>query len=178
MPFRRAHANILFRLLCSVVKGPFLVPLLLAGQVQEDEVVDSKILEYCSIDKKEKKSLGELEQEFLQALQAFYYEGKAVMSNEEFDNLKEELMWEGSSVCHAKYRLKPPPLRSAEQKFLEASMAYVAGKPILSDEEYDNYMLIYIFFLWVYSDLAVDYLNVPAAVVALGLYSWHMFDTV
>ena len=31
-------------------------------------------------------------------LQAFYYEGKAIMSNEEFDNLKEELMWEGSSV--------------------------------------------------------------------------------
>ena len=43
--------------------------MLLAGQVQEDEVVDSKILPYCSIDKKEKKSLGELEQEFLQALQ-------------------------------------------------------------------------------------------------------------
>jgi len=31
-------------------------------------------------------------------LQSFYYEGKAIMSNEEFDNLKEELMWEGSSV--------------------------------------------------------------------------------
>lgn len=30
--------------------------------------------------------------------QAFYYEGKSIMSNEEFDNLKEELMWEGSSV--------------------------------------------------------------------------------
>ncbi|RRT74269.1 hypothetical protein B296_00021531, partial [Ensete ventricosum] len=29
---------------------------------------------------------------------AFYYEKKAIMSNEEFDNLKEELMWEGSSV--------------------------------------------------------------------------------
>lgn len=41
----------------------------LAGQVQEDDVVDSKILAYCSIDKKEKKTLGEMEQEFLQALQ-------------------------------------------------------------------------------------------------------------
>jgi hypothetical protein len=41
----------------------------LAGQVQEDEVVDSNVLQYCSIDKKEKKSLGEMEQEFLQALQ-------------------------------------------------------------------------------------------------------------
>lgn len=34
----------------------------------------------------------------LHLVQAFYYEGKAIMSNEEFDNLKEELMWEGSSV--------------------------------------------------------------------------------
>lgn len=30
--------------------------------------------------------------------QAFYFDQKAIMSNEEFDNLKEELMWEGSSV--------------------------------------------------------------------------------
>ncbi|XWS38446.1 hypothetical protein CRYUN_Cryun19dG0132200 [Craigia yunnanensis] len=152
------------------------------GQVEEDEVVDSKILPYCSIDKKEeKKSLGEMEQEFLQALQAFYYEGKAIMSNEEFDNLKEELMWEGSSVVM---------LSSDEQKFLEASMAYVSGKPILSDEEFDNLKLrlkmegseivvegprCSLRSRKVYSDLYVDYLkmlllNVPATVVALGLF--------
>lgn len=46
-----------------------LILLVFSGQVEGDEVVDSKILQYCSIDKKEKKSLGELEQEFLQALQ-------------------------------------------------------------------------------------------------------------
>ncbi|RLN39542.1 uncharacterized protein C2845_PM01G49360 [Panicum miliaceum] len=43
------------------------------GQVQEqeqEEVVDSNVLPYCSIDKKQKKTLGEMEQEFLQALQA------------------------------------------------------------------------------------------------------------
>ncbi|XP_022772991.1 PGR5-like protein 1A, chloroplastic [Durio zibethinus] len=151
------------------------------GQVEEDGVVDSKILPYCSIDKKEKKSLGEMEQEFLQALQAFYYEGKAIMSNEEFDNLKEELMWEGSSVVM---------LSSDEQKFLEASMAYVSGKPILSDEEFDNLKLrlkmegseivvegprCSLRSRKVYSDLYVDYLkmfllNVPATVIALGLF--------
>lgn len=43
-----------------------------SGKVEEDEVVDSNVLEYCSIDKKQKKSLGELEQEFLQALQVKY----------------------------------------------------------------------------------------------------------
>ncbi|KAH7549514.1 hypothetical protein JRO89_XS13G0043000 [Xanthoceras sorbifolium] len=151
------------------------------GQVQGDEVVDGRILQYCSLDKKEKKSLGEMEQEFLQALQAFYYEGKAIMSNEEFDNLKEELMWEGSSVVM---------LSSDEQKFLEAAMAYVAGKPILSDEEYDKLKIrlksegseivvegprCSLRSRKVYSDLTVDYLkmlllNVPATVVALGLF--------
>uniref|UniRef100_A0A0F7GY12 PGRL1A transmembrane protein n=1 Tax=Melianthus villosus TaxID=377280 RepID=A0A0F7GY12_9ROSI len=152
------------------------------NQVQEDDVLlDSNVLPYCSIDKKEKKSLGELEQEFLQALQSFYYEGKAIMSNEEFDNLKEELMWEGSSVVM---------LSSDEQKFLEASMAYVSGNPILSDEEYDKLKLrlkvegsdivaegprCSLRSKTVYSDLSVDYfkmflLNVPAAVVALTLF--------
>ncbi|XP_058105610.1 PGR5-like protein 1B, chloroplastic [Magnolia sinica] len=152
------------------------------GQVTEDEVVDGRILQYCSLDKKEqKKSIGEMEQEFLQALQSFYYDGKAIMSNEEFDNLKEELMWEGSSVVM---------LSSEEQKFLEASMAYASGNPILTDAEFDQLKLrlkqegsdivqegprCSLRSKKVYSDLTVDYfkmflLNVPAAVVALTLF--------
>ncbi|KAL8210003.1 hypothetical protein R6Q57_006735 [Mikania cordata] len=153
------------------------------GQVkeEEEEVVDSNIIPYCSLDKQKKKTIGEMEQEFLQALQAFYYEGKAIMSNEEFDNLKEELMWEGSSVVM---------LSSDEQKFLEASMAYISGNPILSDEEFDKLKMLLkkdgsdivaegprcsLRSRKVYSDLTVDYLkmfliNVPAAVVALGLF--------
>ncbi|KAK1320981.1 hypothetical protein QJS10_CPA03g02023 [Acorus calamus] len=151
------------------------------GQIEEDEVIDSKILQYCSIDRKEKKTVGELEQEFLQALQSFYYERKAIMSNEEFDNLKEELMWEGSSVVM---------LSSDEQKLLEASMAYVAGKPIMTDAEFDELKLrlkqegssivqegprCSLRSKKVYSDLTVDYvkmflLNVPAAVIALTLF--------
>ncbi|XP_072985444.1 PGR5-like protein 1A, chloroplastic [Typha latifolia] len=151
------------------------------GQVQGDEVVDSNVLPYCSIDKKQKKSIGELEQEFLQALQAFYYDKTAIMSNEEFDNLKEELMWEGSSVV----MLSPD-----EQKLLEASMAYVSGNPIMTDVEFDELKLrlkkegssivqegprCSLRSRKVYSDLTVDYfkmflLNVPAAVVALTLF--------
>ncbi|CAN6485178.1 unnamed protein product [Victoria cruziana] len=151
------------------------------GQVEE-QIVDSKILPYCSLDKKaEKKTLGELEQEFLQALQSFYYDKEPIMSNEEFDNLKEELTWEGSSVVM---------LSSDEQKLLEASMAYVAGKPIMSDEEFDALKLrlkregskimqegprCSLRTRKVYSDLEVDYLkmfllNVPAAVVSLTLF--------
>lgn len=39
-----------------------------------------------------------IERPFPPTKQAFYFDQKAIMSNEEFDNLKEELMWEGSSV--------------------------------------------------------------------------------
>lgn len=60
--------------------------------------MDRQIGDYCSINKEEKKSLGELEGEFLAALQSFYYDDKPLMSNEEFDNLKEELQWQGSRV--------------------------------------------------------------------------------
>ncbi|TKW31593.1 hypothetical protein SEVIR_2G115600v4 [Setaria viridis] len=150
-------------------------------QQEEDEVVDSNVLQYCSIDRKQKKTIGEMEQEFLQAMQAFYYERKAVMSNEEFDNLKEELMWEGSSVV----MLSPD-----EQRLLEASMAYVSGNPIMTDAEFDELKLklkkegsnivqegprCSLRSRKVYSDLTVDYfkmflLNVPAAVVALTLF--------
>ncbi|XP_076930243.1 PGR5-like protein 1A, chloroplastic [Bidens hawaiensis] len=152
------------------------------GQVEgEEEIVDSNIMPYCSLDRQKKKTLGEMEQQFLQALQAFYYEGKAIMSNEEFDNLKEELMWEGSSVVM---------LSSDEQKLLEATMAYISGNPIMSDVEFDKLKKqlkkdgsdivaegprCSLRSRKVYSDLTVDYLkmfllNVPAAVVAVGLF--------
>lgn len=46
-----------------------------------------------------KKTLGEKEQEFLGALQNFYYADSPLMSNEEFDNLKDDLLWSGSKVA-------------------------------------------------------------------------------
>ncbi|RWW19398.1 hypothetical protein BHE74_00032168 [Ensete ventricosum] len=73
------------------------------SKVQDDEVVDGKILQYCSIDKKDKKTLGELEQEFLRALQVLlhrpdeqklleasmaYVSGNPIMTDAEFDELK------------------------------------------------------------------------------------------
>lgn len=45
----------------------------ISGNVQEDEVVDGNVLPYCSLDQKKKKSLGEMEQEFLQALQVIIH---------------------------------------------------------------------------------------------------------
>ncbi|CAL8460669.1 g199 [Coccomyxa elongata] len=148
-----------------------------------EDIVDENILDYCTLDKKgsrptSKKTLGEKEQEFLEALRAFYYEEAPTMSNEEFDNLKEELLWAGSKVA---------VLSSTEQRFLEASLAFQAGKPIVSDEEYDalkdslrkkNSKVVQqgprcsIRSRRIYSDATPDYLkmtllNLPAAVLTL-----------
>ncbi|MCO5579013.1 hypothetical protein L7F22_032864 [Adiantum nelumboides] len=155
--------------------------ILLPSKVTGEDLSDNKILQYCSIDKKtDKRSLGELEAEFLEALQSFYYDKKPIMSNEEFDNLKEELIWEGSSVVI---------LSSDEQRFMEASMAYAAGKPNITDADYDALKLklkksgskvaiegprCSLRSKKVYSDSTVDYLkmfllNVPAALISLVL---------
>merc|ERR1711924_228139 len=115
-----------------------------------------------------KKTLGEMEGEYLGALQDFYFNGTASMSDEEFDNLKEELMWEGSSVVI---------MDSDEQRFLEATEAYFAGEPVLSDADFDALKQrlmekgskialagprCSLRSQKVYSDLSVDYLKLTA----------------
>jgi hypothetical protein len=149
-----------------------------------DEIVDDNVLQFCSLDQQgrrplDKKSLGEKEQEFLEALRSFYYDQQPNISNEEFDNLKEELLWAGSKVAI---------LSSTEQRFMEASMSYAAGKPILSDSEYDNLKKqlrkknskvvqqgprCSIRSRTMYSDCNPDYLkitllNIPAVLLTLG----------
>lgn len=150
-----------------------------SGSKTEDEVVDSYVNQYCDI-KKGKRTIGEMEQDFLLALQSFYINEAPIMNNEEFDNLKEELLWEGSKVVI---------LSAEEQKFMEACLAYQAGKPFLSDKEFDDLKVelkkqsskvaiegprCSIRSKKVYSDTTVDYLrmtllNLPAALVALGV---------
>ncbi|GAQ87275.1 pgr5-like protein b [Klebsormidium nitens] len=156
-----------------------------SAKAAEDEVVDRQIGDYCSINKEEKKSLGEMEADFLAALQSFYYDEQPMMSNEEFDNLKEELQWQGSRVV-----IMSPD----EQKFMEACQAYFAGKPILSDDEFDalksqlkksNSRVTVegprcsLRSRKVYSDSQLDYLkmtllNLPAAVISLAFV--FLFD--
>lgn len=123
-------------------------------------------------------TLGEKEARFLEALRSFYYDGRPMISNEEFDSLKDELTWQGSRVIQ---------LNGTEQRFLEAYKSYNAGKPVLSDEEYDelkrelqrqNSPVVMqgprcsIRTQRVYSDASVDYfkeaiLNVPGAIITL-----------
>ncbi|GJP44538.1 hypothetical protein CLOM_g3925 [Closterium sp. NIES-68] len=143
-----------------------------------DSEVDNHILPYCDITKRRQRTLGEMEQEFLLALQAYYIGQEPIMGNEEFDNLKEELLWEGSQVV---------VLSKDEQKFMEASLAYQAGKPFMSDREYDELKRALktkgskvaiegprcsLRTRKSYSDSMVDYfrmtaLNLPAAILAL-----------
>jgi hypothetical protein len=139
--------------------------------------------EYCSLDKTGKRlrnrSVGEMEQDFLEALGSYYYEGKPSMSDQEFELLKEELLWSGSKVAI---------LDSEELRFLEATKAYQSGKPLMSDEEYEamkaelrskNSVVVAqgprcsLRSRKMYSDASVDYLkmtllNIPATLLLLG----------
>jgi hypothetical protein len=97
-----------------------------------DESTENVGGEFCSIDKnakKMKRTVGEMEQEFLEAMSSFYYDKKAILSDEEFETLREELLWNGSKVA---------VLDSDEQRYLQASMAYARGTPVLTDAEYDD----------------------------------------
>merc|ERR1712176_1022480 len=146
---------------------------------------DENINPFCSLDEagkpvKKKKSLGEMEQEYLDALRQFYMNEDPSLSDEEFDVLKDELLWEGSTVV---------TMTKEEQMFLEATKAYSMGKPILSDEEFNELKLklktqgstlaiggprCSIRSRRVYSDMGVDYfrltlLNIPGVGISLSL---------
>lgn len=66
-------------------------------------VDDANVNAYCSLDADGKRlaplTLGEKEQIFLEALSSYYYDGKPSISDQEFDNLKDELLWSGSKVA-------------------------------------------------------------------------------
>jgi hypothetical protein len=112
------------------------------------------------------------------SLQSFYYDGMPSITDEEFDLLKDELVWSGSKVA---------VLSSDEQRFLEAQMAFNKGTPIMSNEDFDKLKLrlkesssaialqgprCSIRSRIMYSDAQVDYLklvalNIPAALLVL-----------
>lgn len=95
-------------------------------------ILDENIVGFCSIDPNTGKrldlSIREKEMLFLDAMQSFY-RGKSLLSNEEFDSLKEELTWQGSDVVS---------LNRDEYRFLDAAKAYEQGKAIMEDSEFDQ----------------------------------------
>lgn len=89
--------------------------------------------EFCTIDedtgKKIRLTVAEKERIFLDSLQSYYASGRQLLSDEDFDLLKEDLQWSGSSVV---------VVNRQETKYLAAMGAYLKGKPIMNDEEFDN----------------------------------------
>lgn len=71
----------------------------------------------------------EKERIFLDAIQSYYVTGKANLPDNQFDRLREDLSWEGSVLV---------TLNRNETKFLNAMQAYMKGKPILSDKDFDD----------------------------------------
>jgi len=99
------------------------------GRGAEECVPDD---EYCVVDENTGKlvrlTLKEKERIFLDALQSYYASGRQVLDDEEFDLLKEDLQWNGSSLVQ---------MNRNEAKYLAAMQAYLNGEPIMSDSEFD-----------------------------------------
>eukprot|EP00746_Dinoflagellata_sp_MGD_P136766 gnl/MRDRNA2_/MRDRNA2_70641_c0_seq1.p1 gnl/MRDRNA2_/MRDRNA2_70641_c0~~gnl/MRDRNA2_/MRDRNA2_70641_c0_seq1.p1 ORF type:complete len:606 (+),score=96.22 gnl/MRDRNA2_/MRDRNA2_70641_c0_seq1:132-1949(+) len=99
-----------------------------AATVSPDWVDNSDILE-CTIDTLELCTPSQMEVMYIDALWDYYEKGKTTLSDDQFDQLKMELNWQGSGF---------PTLRRSEIKFVEAALAYARGQPILNDEEYEK----------------------------------------
>eukprot|EP00578_Thalassiosira_sp_NH16_P001227 CAMPEP_0181129506 /NCGR_PEP_ID=MMETSP1071-20121207/29356_1 /TAXON_ID=35127 /ORGANISM="Thalassiosira sp., Strain NH16" /LENGTH=349 /DNA_ID=CAMNT_0023215493 /DNA_START=21 /DNA_END=1070 /DNA_ORIENTATION=+ len=97
---------------------------------KEDCIPDD---EYCVVDKESgglvRLTLEEKERIFLDALQSYYVSGRQLLGDGEFDTLKEDLAWNGSSMVN---------MNRQETRYLAAVQAYLKGEPTLSDEEFDE----------------------------------------
>lgn len=98
----------------------------------QEVILDDNISGFCSINprtgQRMELSIRDKEALFLDAMQA-YFRGESMISNEEFDALKEELTWQGSTVV---------TLSREEYRFLDAAKAYEQGKPTMADEDFDK----------------------------------------
>eukprot|EP00579_Thalassiosira_antarctica_P006991 CAMPEP_0201882058 /NCGR_PEP_ID=MMETSP0902-20130614/13061_1 /ASSEMBLY_ACC=CAM_ASM_000551 /TAXON_ID=420261 /ORGANISM="Thalassiosira antarctica, Strain CCMP982" /LENGTH=332 /DNA_ID=CAMNT_0048410431 /DNA_START=50 /DNA_END=1048 /DNA_ORIENTATION=+ len=96
----------------------------------EDCVPDD---EYCVVDKDSgelvRLTLEEKERIFLDSLQSYYVSGRQLLNDAEFDLLKEDLAWNGSTMVN---------MNRQETKYLAAVQAYLKGKPMLPDAEFDQ----------------------------------------
>lgn len=89
--------------------------------------------EYCAVDeatgKRIRLTLEEKERIYLDAVQSYYYSGRELLQQAEFDLLKEDLQWNGSPVV---------VLNRKEARFLSAQQAYLQGSPVMEDKEFDK----------------------------------------
>jgi len=102
------------------------------GRFYEKEIEMICREEFCALDEKTGKaivlSVEEKERIFIEAMQAYFFDGREMLKDADFDQLKEDLLWEGSPVA---------ALSRDENKYLAAMQAYLSGKPIMPDEEFN-----------------------------------------
>mmetsp|Transcript_80101 Transcript_80101/g.248617 ORF Transcript_80101/g.248617 Transcript_80101/m.248617 type:complete len:676 (+) Transcript_80101:38-2065(+) len=79
-------------------------------------------------DKLDKYTLAELEELYIDSLWCYYREKRALLDNKSYDKLKQVLY---------KRESRFPTLQQSEVAFVEASIAYYRGEPLVSDEEYE-----------------------------------------
>jgi hypothetical protein len=100
------------------------------GRSAEECVPDD---EYCVVDQDSGKlvrlTLKEKERIFLDSLQSYYVSGRQLLDDEEFDLLKEDLVWNGSPLVQ---------MNRNEAKYLAAVQSYLNGEPIMDDVEFDT----------------------------------------
>lgn len=89
--------------------------------------------EFCVVDKDSgamiRLTVEEKERIFLDALQAYYFDNRQMLNDEEFDLLKEDLQWNGSDMVQ---------MSKKELKYLAAVQDYMKGTPSMSDIEFDS----------------------------------------
>jgi len=99
--------------------------------IEKEECIPDE--EYCMVDEdsgnKIRLTVAEKERIFLDSLQSYYASGRQLLSDEDFDLLKEDLQWNGSPVV---------VVSREESKFLAATQAYLKGEPIMNDNEFDS----------------------------------------
>eukprot|EP00930_Biecheleria_cincta_P029529 TRINITY_DN20532_c1_g1_i1.p1 TRINITY_DN20532_c1_g1~~TRINITY_DN20532_c1_g1_i1.p1 ORF type:complete len:558 (-),score=120.83 TRINITY_DN20532_c1_g1_i1:95-1723(-) len=74
-------------------------------------------------------NLAQLEEMYIDALWSYYQDGVQLLTDPQFDKLKQELAWQASSF---------PNLRPYEVSFVKASLAYWRGEPVMNDQEWEE----------------------------------------
>jgi len=72
-------------------------------------------------------TVAQLEEMYVDALWAYYKDGVQILTDEQYDKLRQELSWQGSGF---------PTLKRYEVEFVKAALAYWSGEAVVSDEEW------------------------------------------
>lgn len=102
------------------------------GAEEGNLIIDEASGDFFGVDaegNKVKLTLEAEEKYYLDACNAYYNDKKPILSNDEFDALREELAFSGSDVA---------TMNRMEVMFMVAANRYAEGKPVMSDEEFDN----------------------------------------